>query len=117
MPAARLEPRPRPLAVLVAGAVALHEQSALRGGGEPDESVATLLRTLAAAGAAAGRPIMDLRMFDHIISSVISRNSLSHSASANFAPLSEFYIRNIREIEVFFSVDVIIDWPPSSCLS
>ena len=55
MSPAGLESVPLALAVVVAGAIALHEQPALRGGGEPDERVAALLRTLAA-----GRPIVDL---------------------------------------------------------
>ena len=52
---AGLESAPRALAVGVARAVALHEQPALRGRGESDERVATLLRTIAAGG-----PIADL---------------------------------------------------------
>ena len=55
MSPAGLESVPRALAVVVAGTIALHKQPALRGGGEPDERVAALLRTLAA-----GRPIVDL---------------------------------------------------------
>ena len=47
MSSAGLESIPRALAVVVAGAVALHEQPALRGGGEPNERVVALLRTLA----------------------------------------------------------------------
>ena len=47
MPSAGLESVPRALAAGVAGAVTLHEQPALRGGGEPNERVVALLRTLA----------------------------------------------------------------------
>ena len=56
MSSAGLESIPRALAVVVAGAVALHEQPALRGGGEPDQRVAALLRALAAAAG----PMVDL---------------------------------------------------------